>query len=568
MKGGFLHLAAAVAVSTFSISLAAAPAPSNAPPAPTPGQVQSTLPTKPTQPKQAPSPAANQAPSNAQGVAPGGPTFRVNSFTIAGNTVISTDELQAQIAGYLGKDLTLAQLYDVADVLTRYYRSRGYGLAYVTPPAQKLSAGNVRLQVVEGRVGNIDIQGNSRTRTPVLRRRTQGLNSGDIYTNAAAERAVLLMNDLPGVQSHAVLSAGTEVGTSDVLFNVDERAFGGDFSADDYGRAAIGRWRVNVDANVNSLTGNADQLAAGITHSEGNLLNFGKLAYAFPMGSSGTLTTSFNRAFYHVDVAAFAKADIKGSTQNGGVNWQWAGIRTQAESLFWGVGVTHNTSRSEASGTETVTTNITLLQLTMLYNHQYADQSYYNLNGSFWTNGKSNSDATRNDAEKAHLQIDMSWVKPFADIWDFVAQGSLAYSPDPLVDSDKYSLGGPGNVRGFQSAEARGDRGLFASLEMQRVFTPSATFPLAWGFFVDGGEVWTKAVAAGPATGTGVAGSHTALTSVGTELQLLPSVSGWNARLQLAWGVGKNRPSDDTPDRAEHAVDKGPHVWLSVGKSF
>jgi hemolysin activation/secretion protein len=544
--------------------------------------VQSTLPTKPASPKQAPPPSANTATTNAQGIAPGGPSFHVNSFNIEGNTVIPTNELQAQIAGYVGKDMTLAQLYDVADVLTRYYRSRGYGLAYVTPPAQKLSAGNVRLEVVEGRVGNIDIQGNSRTRTPVLRRRTKGLNTGDLYTSPAAERAVLLMNDLPGVQAREVLSAGQNPGTSDVLFNVDEHAFDGDVSIDDYGRASIGRWRINADASVNSLTGSGDQLSAGITHSESNLLNFGKLGYMLPVGSASELSVNFNRAFYHVGGPIFGPAGIEGSTQNAGLAWQYSQIRTQAQTLNWTFGINHDTAKSLAgagspNALSQVPTNITLLQLGMLYTRTYQDASYYSLTGNLWTNGQSNSGqpGDNNSKEKFRVELDGSYVKPFADRWDFIGQGAFAYSPDPLVDGDKYSLGGPGNVRGFQSAEARGDRGVFGTLELQRSFFTSPSFPLAWGVFLDSGKVWTIQVDSTSAGKTTVIvpDSSTSLTSVGTEFQLLPNAGGWSARLQFAWAIGGERPSDDV-SRSELASktavehDHGPHIWLSIGKSF
>jgi hemolysin activation/secretion protein len=507
------------------------------------------------------------APTNAAGVAPGGPTFTVNSFTIEGNSVIPTDELQAQLSPYVGKTMTLSQLYDVADVLTRYYRSRGYGLAYVAPPAQKITTGNVRLQVVEGRIGNISIQGNDNTRTSVLAKRTAGLDKGEVYTDAAAERAALLMGDLPGVQSHVTISPGADAGTSDLLFNVDERRYGGDVSVDDYGRDAIGRWRLNADAYIDSLTGSGDQLSGGITHSEGNLLNFGKLAYMFPTGAASSLTTSFNRAFYHVGGPVFGALGIEGSTQTGGVNWQYAQVRTQEKSLFWSVGVTHNTAKSSAGPLTTVTTNITLLQLGMIYDRQWQDQSSFSLNGNLWTNGKSNSAGNLNDAEKFHFEFDGTWNKPFAESWLFVGQGSVAYSPDTLVDADKYSLGGPGNVRGFQSAEARGDRGLFASGEVERgIWRSEGGYGVSWGWFLDTGKVWTKAVGLSPS-------SSTALSSVGTEFLLTPpgasnGPTGWNARLQLAWAIGSTRPSDDTPDRPVHDVDRGPHVWFTFGRAF
>ena len=557
---------AAVFAATILVSNSVTAAPVPPPPtpvvqAPTPGQVQSTLPTKNPLPKPVTAPAIGKRAPTPSGVAPGGAAVKVTGFTFQGNTAIGSAELQAQITGYVGQSLTLAQLYDVADVLTRYYRDKGYGLAYVSLPAQTLSGGNVRFEVLEGRVGKINIQGNQQVRTAVLQRRAAGLNSGDVYTTAAADRAVTMLNDIPGEQVRAVLSPGSAYGTSDVLFNVDEQRYSGDVSVDDYGRDVIGRWRVNADLNINSLTGGGDQLGAGITHSQDNLLNFGKLTYSMLTGSSSTLTVNYNRAFYHVKSLAFSAANVEGSTQNAGLNWLNASERTHDKSFYWGLGLNYNNARSLSGITETLSTNILLLQLTTFYTRTYEDQSIYTFSTNFWTNGKGNSDGLRKDAEKARLQLDMGWDKPFAQVWSFVAQGTASYSADPLVDSDKYSLGGPGNVRGFQSAEVRGDNGLFASVELQRFLSSSPKFPLAWGFFLDSGKVWTKAAGTTPA-------SNATISSVGTELQLLPAASGWNARLQFAWGIGATRPSDDTPDRAIHDVDRGPHIWFSLGTTY
>ena len=563
MKGSATRFAVVTAVLLGSATVFAAPPP----PAPTPGQVQAGLPTQIAQPQPAAAPLS-QPLVTPSGVAPGGPTFTVQRFDISGNSVIPTDELQAQIASYLGKRMTLAELYDVADVLTRYYRTKGYGLADVQPPAQKITNGTVRLQVIEGRLGKIGVQGNTRTRSAVLLDRAAGLKSGDVYTDAAAERGAMLMNDIPGVNAHGVLSQGAEYGTSDLLFDVNETGYSGDVSMDDYGRAVLGRWRLSADANVNSLTGSGDQLSAGITHSEGDLLNFGKLGYLIPTGTSSTLTASYNRAFYHVGGPVFGSLQIEGSTQNAGLTWQGAAERTQATSFYWGLGLTYNNARTitnKPAFSDDLSTNILLLELTTYYTHQYPDQSYYTLSGQFWTNGKSN-DGTKKNAEKAHLEVDSSYVKPFADIWSFIGQGAVTYSPDPLVDSDKYSLGGPGSVRGFQSAEARGDRGLFGSGELQREMNVGTRFPLAWGVFLDSGKVWNNSIGTTP-------GISTSLTSVGTELQLLPSSTGWTSRLQFAWAVGGTRPSDDlraTDLKSKIPVrhDRGPHIWFTLAKSF
>ena len=527
---------------------------------PTPGQVQSTLPTQaPTPPKAQAAPISHAA-ATPSGVAPGGPSVTVQGFAIEGNSAISTQDLEAQIAGYVGKSLTLAELYDVADVLTRYYRAEGYGLAYVSLPAQTLKGGTVKLRAMEGRIGKITIEGNDHTRSAVFEKRATGLVSGDVYTDAAAERAVLLMNDLPGVQARAVLSPGTADGTSDVLFNVEETRMSGDTSIDDYGRSVIGRWRVNAEANINSLTGSGDQLNAGITHSDGNRLNFGKLGYALPVGpAGGTLTTSYNRAVYHGTFFAPGSTTglpFSGSTENAVMTWQYPSLRTSSHSFYWNMGLSWDNSRSHEPGLDSLTTNILLLQIGTFYTRQFQDQSSLNISWTLWTNGKHyDHTASLNNVsrERGRTELDTSYQLPFAGDWYWVDQLNLAYSVNTLTDADKFNLGGPGSVLGYQSAEQRGDSGYFVSTEMERQFSWGPYWPMVWGVFLDNGKVWDKA-------GTlGVTGdSSRGISSGGLDLQLLPSADGLNARLQWAYPIGR-RPSDG---------DKGGHIWFTLGMNF
>lgn len=549
MKGTFAAFAMGVSVAAFCCSSAAQAAP---PPAvPTPGAVQSTLPAKPAVPKTKATPEVQTSPAPAPGVSPGGPEVLVKGFVITGNTVFSDAELQAQIAAWVGKRQTLAQLYEVADKLTAFYRQHGYGLAYVSLPAQTLANGNVRLQVVEGRIGNIAIQGNDHTGSATLIKRVSNIHTGDVYTDAAMERAAMLLNDLPGMHARAVMSPGQEFGTSDVLFKVQETPYNGDASIDDYGRSVIGRWRLNADVFVNSLTGHGDQLSAGITHSAGNLLNFGKLGYSLPFGpAGGSLTAGWNRAVYHVGGSLFGPLNISGTTQNGSLNYLYAQERTRSESFYWGFGATHNTSTVDTSGNSVTSTDINLLQLTTFYTRSHPDFSYYTLAGNLWTNGKHN-DGTLTNAEKLRVQFDASYVQPFATLWRFISSGSLLYSPDPLVDTDKFSLGGPDNVRGFLPAEQRGDRGVFVSLELQRSFAIGG-LPMALGGFVDSGKVWNVATKTTP-------GSNQGLSSAGAEWLFGPSSGAWNARLQWAYAIGGYRPSDG---------NGGGHIWFTLGTRF
>jgi hemolysin activation/secretion protein len=529
---------------------------SNSPPntLPTPGQVQSTLPVNPQ-----PSPPKTAAPVKAPPapvtkIPAGGPAFKVSHFSIQGNTVFPDSVLQAQLAAYVNRKLTLAELYKAADQLTQFYQHHGYGVARVAVPQQQITNGVVRLEVVEGKIGKLTVSGNIRTRTGVILARAANIQPGTIYTDAAINRDVLLINDLPGIQAQAILEPGSSFGTVDVDLKTLETPAEGFVSVDNYGRDDIGRWRINTGVDINSLTGSGDRLSAYITHAESNLLNYGDLVYSLPMPpAGGMLNTSYSRTEYHVSGATFNALGIAGYANNATMNYLYPAVRDTTDNFYWGFGIIHTDSGATSKGQEVTHTNLNLLNWTVSYNHRFSDGGYYALDGQFYTNGQPYG-ANHPNSERARLYADGTYVRPFAKDWLYIGKFSGQWAPDPLTDIDKYSLGGPDNVRGFLSAEARGDSGVFASVEIQRNL-PVPSWPLAVGWYVDSGKVWNKTSLSGPSTAD-------TLTSVGTELVLSPPNSGnkgWNGRLEWAYAVGGYRPSDG---------NEGGHIWLTIGDNF
>ncbi len=580
--GGFFLVLVAV-----SPALQAAPpaTPPSAPviQAPTPGQVQSNLPTTPPPPQFKAVPLT-QLPAPVSGtVPPGGPTVQVQKFVLTGNTVYGDEVLQPLLKGFLGRELTLAEIYSAADTLTKYYQAQGYGLARAAVPQQEMTNGSVILQVIEGRIGKVDVQGATRTRAAVIQKQAAALQGGQVYTDAAMDRSIMLANDLPAVQAQAVLEPGSEFGTADLTYKVTETPeVSGLVSVDDYGRRDVGLWRLNAEADVNSLTGSGDKLSADVTHTDHNLLNFGGLTYSLPLGpAGGRLTTAYNQSEYEVKGETFSALQISGTSKNGTLSYLYPEERGRLQNWYVGAGLQHEGSTSSADGKPVTATDLNYLQLTSYYNSSTDAGRSFSLNTTFSTNGRRDNGVTPS-GQAARLELDSSYYTPLDTgmQWAFVGQAAGEWSPDPLSDTEKYSLGGADNVRGFLSAERRGDSGLFASAELQRAlpFTPR----LALGAFVDSGKVWTKAFTvpyptckakpdklnAAPCFSPGTA---VTLTSVGTEIQLLPTQDGWSARLQLAWAVGGYRPSDDTAasyDIHGHHSDRGPHIWFTVAKTF
>jgi len=538
--------------------------------------VQSTLPIAPAAPEFRSSPLVNTPAPIAGEVASGGPTVTVTAFDIIGDTIFSPDVLQPLIASYVGKDLTLAGLYQAAAELTRFYQSHGYGLARVTLPEQQLNGGHVTLQVIEGHVGKISVESNTRTRSGVILKQGAAVQSGDVYTDAAMDRASLLVNDLPALQAQAVLQPGSDFGTTDIVYKVQEQPeYSGQISLDDYGRADVGRWRLNGEVDVASLTGSGDKLTADVTHTEGNLLNFGSLSYSLPLGpAGGRLNASYNQSYYRVGGPVFTALGLSGSSKNANLGYLYPEIRSHDENLYWGLGFEHEGGKSYSEpvvttkpkpgtkppvSTETLISesNLNLLQLTSFYTRSFDDGSSYSLNGSVAGNGRHN-DGNRSGAERARVELDGSAMQPFGEHWSFITKGTLVWSPDPLSDTEKYSLGGPDNARGFDSAEVRGDGGWFATAEVQRSFAPD--LPFAVGGFVDAGRVTNKRFTTETVSGPRVTqGDAIILSDVGAEIIFQSADKRWESRLEWAFAITGYKPSDG---------NSGGHLWATFGMNF
>jgi hemolysin activation/secretion protein len=543
-------------------------APANPPVPLTPGQVESTLPIAPAvqQPKAAPPVTPlSQTPVS---VPPGGPTVTLQSFDITGNSIYSTDFLRSLLAAYLNRPLTVEDLYKAADVLTAYYQAHGYSVARATVPQQKLDNGVLELQVIEGQLGKLQVQGNSRTRSGVIEKQSAALKSGEVYTDAAMDRAVLLVNDLPGMHAQAVLAPGTDFGTVDVVYQADEQGYNGSGSVDNYGRRDIGLWRVNAEADVNSLTGSGDRLSASLTHSEGDLLIFGGLSYSLPLGpDGGRLTAGYNESNYseHPTDPKLAVTEPGGKSKNGSLSYNYAVERGRLESGYLGAGLLHSGTDTILLGKVVTQTNLNTLSLTGSYNHFHEDGGYWSVDGSFATNGKYNdgSGQANTDAERAKLDVDGALVQPLGGSqWSFTAKASGQWSPDPLVDTEKLYFGGPDNARGFPSADVRGDSGLFASGDLQRSFDNSE---FALGGFVDAGRAWTaggfyrQQKSQGKLETAHLAASVTEVADFGAEMIFTSADKRWQARLEWATAFGGHKPSDG---------NAGGHIWATVGMSF
>ncbi len=221
--------------------------------------------------------------------APDGVTFPVNGFRFTRNTVFGDAELQPLLKNFVGKELSLADLQRAADVITAYYRERGYFVARAYVPAQEIRDGIVEIMVLEGKLDRVNLKPQTEIRLqPEVVERTlrAALPPGEVIREADLERGLLLLNDLPGIAVRSVISPGAELGTSTITAEVSEGPLvSGGVDADNFGNKFTGSNHLGATLNLNDPLGYGDFLTLRLVGSSDS--GYGRLGYQIPLGYSG-----------------------------------------------------------------------------------------------------------------------------------------------------------------------------------------------------------------------------------------------------------------------------------------
>jgi len=250
-------------------------------------------------------------------VLPASPQLRVTvqNFTFTGNTLYSDAELEPVVEEFLGKSLDFEGLNEAATKVRAFYRTRGYFLAQAYLPQQAIRNGSVQIGIIEGRVGEVELDKRPNARFAdglllgILRNH---FAQGQIITETGLERPLLIINDLPGAQVTSEIRPSRTMGAADLRVNVNQSGgrFNGFVDADNHGNRFTGEYRAGANLNWNTPLGYGDQATfRGFVSDEG--MWYTRSAYLIPLGYFGTRAgVSYSKYEYRL---AKDFADLRGN---------------------------------------------------------------------------------------------------------------------------------------------------------------------------------------------------------------------------------------------------------------
>ncbi|MBD6616765.1 ShlB/FhaC/HecB family hemolysin secretion/activation protein [Komarekiella sp. 'clone 1'] len=473
-------------------------------------------------------------------------TITVERFEVVGSTVFSPEELAQATIEFTKRPISLAQLYQARSKITELYINKGYITSGAYIPPQTIQSGVIKIQVVEGKLEEIEVTGNQRLNSNYVRSRIAIATSPPLNRQRLLEALQLLQLN-PLIQNlSAELSAGSRLGTSVLQVQIKEaKTFNTQIVLDNGRSPSVGSFRRRVQLGEANLLGLGDGLNLAYTNTDGS--NSFDASYALPLNANnGTLTFNYGTASSDVIERPFNTLDIQSASRYYELTFRQPVIQTPTQELA--LGLTASRRESEISSLlfqeeyglppnelspgadERGRTRVSALRFfqewTSRNNREViALRSQFNL-GIGALNATINQDPP--DSRFFAWQGQAQWARLLAPETLLLLRLNTQLASRALLPLEQFGLGGQDNVRGYRQDFLLTDNGTFASAEVQIPILrlPQTDSTLQVIPFADFGVAWNNSGRDAPNPNT--------LASVGLGLRWR---QGDRFSARLDWGI-------------------------------
>lgn len=388
--------------------------------------------------------------------------FRINEIIVDKSEVLQEQEINDITRAYINKEIVLQDLYTVVNGINNLYAEKGYLTCRAFLPPQTIKDGVVHIQLVEGKSGNVYVDGNNSTNESYITDRI-GIERGNLANINDLNEDLLLFNGSNDIQLHITMHAGKEPGTTDYVISVAEPQKSlVNLYVDNAGSESSGEWREGLFFTDRSLTGNRDSLMLSGIRSDGTK-SF-SASYITPVGRSGTkLGLNYSANSVHITDGELEDLNVKGHSSAYGVSVIQPlivseSMRTEA-SLEYG----HQNSQTDFLGVHWVD------DTTYGYTASFSMTNYGTSSVIFQKHGYriGRSENITGYTKNFNKYIfNGFWQKAYTGGQMLSARLDGQYSSDNYLPSaEQFYIGGMYSVRGYEESYLGGDSGFAASIE-------------------------------------------------------------------------------------------------------
>jgi len=429
--------------------------------------------------------------------------FVLTSMTIQGVSAYSLADLAPTYDQNLARRIGVTDLVQTADAITERYRRDGYFLTRAVVAPGDHSEGAAYIVVYEGYIGAIVVEGSGADAVNSI---LLPLKDGRALTIGALDRRLALASDIPGIR----LTSRIEPILDDpsqhrLVVTADLDRIEGGLSIDNRGSDAQGPWQTYANASVNSVfvAGDRLTLSALTVPQSPDELTYGELAYSAPITEATRIRGALSA--YTTDAPSGSVGWLSGKSRAASIAVTQALIRSRVASLWATAGLDVRQVEQTYGQIGSVEERLAVARIT-LSGRRKVGQGYVAATAQmsqgldlFGSTTQASPRLTRSDATSEFTKATAN-VSAYQDLGRFVgiyAEASAQYSPDPLLASEEFYVGGPGIGRAYNYGELSGDAGIAGVVELRAGWDPQpAAISFAQGYaFFDAAQVVNRSPA-------------------------------------------------------------------------
>ncbi len=418
----------------------------------------------------------------------------VGSIAISGS-VLKTQDFTLVIEANIGQEFQEEDFSRITQEIADLARNKGYIFATARIPEQDVNLGILNVEVDEGQIDAVTIDGSDNEALAKLLNSVIGRN----ITKKELERVIILANDIPKIRVNKTRFI-TEDGQNILEVNVKDQKNRISLSADNYGTQNFGPTRVLLAVNYSGLFNDSDQGNVSVSTNpvDPEEFVFANAAYSIALNKQGT----------RVGIAVSAGKNDRNSNNFGNID---------GDSRYVEVFASHPLIRSDDASLW-INTSAAFLEITqddslgfIRADTQVTYTAGLSSNiklfggrlrtGTSITQGLDILGTTRlNDPLSSRFDGDGVFTKgAFYANWSGRLHGGLGFfagvngqiTNRPLLASQEFTIGGAFSVRGYDFAELSGENAVAGLLELN--YTQNKVTPwldrLQPYIFFDGGYV-------------------------------------------------------------------------------
>ncbi|MBL8672579.1 MAG: ShlB/FhaC/HecB family hemolysin secretion/activation protein, partial [Alphaproteobacteria bacterium] len=438
--------------------------------------------------------------------------FDLAGLQITGVTVYPPARMKALYEKLIGTEVSLADLFKVANAIEALYRADDYVLSRAFIPAQRVTDGVFKIEVIEGYVSEIEIQGDVAGVQELIEATLKGLTAEKPLKARTLERRLLLVNDLPGVSAQGVLRPSqATVGAAQLVVNVGIDHYSGSFSANNRQSKFAGPVAFTVTGASHAFTGAGER--TGFVHymtSDWDEQRFNRVQHERSIGSNGmraTVGLEYGTSEPGGNIKGGASGTVRAKSFGFDAGVSFPFIRSRTENFTGQLDASLRNTKVkqilQQSGSNTFSQD-RIRKIRMGFTYERADELqgvtrigldwHQGFKAFGW--GKANPSRDDGEFDFTKLTADIVRLQRIAYGFSLLLAASGQSSSDPLLASEEFTVGGARFGRGYDPSEISGDDGVAFSAELQ--FRNDGDFGLGlvkdfelYSFY-DFGSVWNK----------------------------------------------------------------------------